>query len=287
MGIKPSEMPLQTDGSVYHLNLHPDEIANNIILVGDPGRVAVVSDKFDVIEIKKQNREIITHTGLYKNKRITVLSTGMGTDNLDIVVNELDALVNIDLQKRIPKEIHTSLNLIRLGTCGGLQVDMCIDTWIASAYSLGMDGLLHYYQHDPIVSEEEIVSRFITQTSWDSNLPRPYAIAASDKLLEQIAFDIRKGITLTASGFYGPQCRMLRLPLGVADFTEKLQNVTCRGLQFTNMEMESSALYCLSKLLGHNALTICVVIANRPNKTFSKGYNFAMDKLIDMTLERL
>jgi uridine phosphorylase len=287
MKIKPSEMPLQSDGSVYHLNLHPDEIAHNIILVGDPGRVAVVSAKFDVMEVKKQNREIITHTGLYKNKRVSVLSTGMGTDNLDIVVNELDALVNIDLQKRTPKETHTSLNLIRLGTCGGLQVDVDIDTCIASAYSLGMDGLLHYHQHEPTVSEDDIVSEFITRTSWCPNLSRPYAIAASAKLLKQIAFDIQKGITLTASGFYGPQCRTLRLPLGIPDFTEKLQDVYCKGFRFTNMEMETSALYCLSKLLGHNALTICVVVANRPKKLFSKEYHFAMDKLIDMTLERI
>ncbi|MDR0603532.1 MAG: nucleoside phosphorylase [Bacteroidales bacterium] len=287
MKIKPSEMPLQSDGSVYHLNLHPDEIANNIILVGDPCRVAVVSAKFDVIEVKKQNREMITHTGLYKNKRVSVLSTGMGTDNLDIVINELDALVNIDLQKRTCKETQTSLNLIRLGTCGGLQVDVDIDTCIASAYSLGMDGLLHYYQHDAIVSEEDIVSTFITQTAWHPNLPRPYVIAASSKLLEQVAFDIQKGITLTASGFYGPQCRMLRLPLGITDFTEKLQNISWKGLQITNMEMETSALYGLSKLLGHNALTICVVVANRPKKLFSKKYHFAMDKLIDVALERI
>jgi uridine phosphorylase len=287
MEIKPSEMPLQADGSVYHLNLHPNEIADNIILVGDPNRVAVVSAKFDIIEVKKQNREIITHTGLYKNKRVSVLSTGMGTDNLDIVINELDALVNIDLEKRVPKETHKSLNLIRLGTCGGLQPNIDINSCVASAYSLGMDGLLHYYQHDSMVSEDEIVSEFITRTAWNNNLARPYAIAASTKLLEQIAFDMRKGITLTASGFYGPQCRTLRLPLGIPDFIEKLHNVENKGLQFTNMEMESSALYCLSKLLGHHALTICVVVANRPNKLFSKEYHSAMDKLIDLTLERL
>jgi uridine phosphorylase len=287
MEIKPSEMPLQANGSVYHLGVHPDEIAENIILVGDPDRVAVVSSKFDIIEVKRQNREMITHTGVYKHKRVSVLSTGMGTDNLDIVVNELDALVNIDLQKRAPKETHISLNLIRLGTCGSLQLDIDINTCIASAYSLGLDGLLHYYQHDFDVSEDEIVSKFISQTAWHSNLPRPYAIAASDKLLKQMAFDIRKGITLTASGFYGPQCRTLRLPLAIPDFAEKLQNISCKGFTFTNMEMETSALYCLSKLLGHNALTICVVIVNRPDKRFSEAYHSAMDKLIEMTLERL
>lgn len=287
MGIKPSEMPLQADGSVYHLNLHPDELADTVLLVGDPGRVSVVSAKFDVIEVKKQNREIITHTGLYKNKRVSVLSTGMGIGNLDIIVNELDALVNIDLQKKIPKETHKSLNLIRLGTCGALQPDIDIDTGIASAYSVGMDGLLHYYQHDPTLIENEIVSTFIDKTAWRNNLPKPYAIAASTKLLEQIAFDLRKGITLTAPGFYGPQCRVLRLPLGIPDFAERLRNIESKGLQFANMEMESSALYCLSKLLGHNALAICVVIANRANKTFSKEYHTAMDNLINMTLERV
>jgi uridine phosphorylase len=286
-GIKPSEMPLQADGSVYHLNLHPDEIADTILLVGDPDRVAVVSAKFDVIEVKKRNREIITHTGLYKNKRVSVLSTGMGTDNLDIVINELDALVNIDLQRKIPKEEHKSLNLIRLGTCGALQPNIDIDSCIASAYSVGMDGLLHYYQYDPTLIEHEIVSQFIDKTAWSHNLPRPYAVAASTELLERLAFDLQKGITLTATGFYGPQCRVLRLPLGIPDFTEKLRNIESKGLQFTNMEMESSALYCLSKLLGHHALTICVAIANRANKTFSKAYHTAMDKLIETTLERI
>ena len=287
MEIKSSEMPLQADGSVYHLNLHPEEIAENILLVGDPGRVAVVSSKFDTIEVKKQNREIVTHTGTYKGKRISVLSTGMGTDNLDIVINELDALVNIDLQKREIKSSRKSLNLVRMGTCGGLQPDMEVDSYIASAYSLGMDGLLHYYKHEASLSEKEIVDTFMGETSWNKNLPYPYAVSASNDLLQRLAFDMSKGITLTASGFYAPQCRVLRLPLGIDDFAERLIGVTCKDLSFTNMEMESSALYCLSKLLGHHALTVCVVIANRANKTFSKDYHPAMDKLIDMVLERI
>ena len=285
--IKPSEMPLQSNGSVYHLNLQPDEIADNIILVGDPDRVPIVSAKFDVIETKKQNREIVTHTGIYKNKRISVLSTGMGTDNLDIVVNELDALVNIDLQKRTRKQTHKSLNLIRLGTCGGLQPDIDLNTYIASAYSLGMDGLLFYYQYDENLLERDIISEFVSKTNWNDDLPFPYAVAASDTLINKIAFDIQKGITLTASGFYAPQCRVLRLPLGIPDFAEKLIHAKSKGLYFTNMEMETSALYCLSKLLGHQALTICVVIANRPNKTFSENYHAAMDNLINMVLDRV
>ena len=287
MEIKSSEMPLQADRSVYHLNLQPDEIAENILLVGDPGRVPIVSAKFDSIEVKKQNREIVTHTGIYKGKRVSVLSTGMGTDNLDIVINELDALVNINLQKREPKSSHKTLNLIRMGTCGGLQPEMEINSYIASAYSLGMDGLLHYYKHDISLSEKDIVDTFIEKTSWNKNLPHPYAVSASEKLLEKVAFDMPKGITLTASGFYAPQCRVLRLPLGVEDFAEKLIGVKSKNLLFFNMEMESSALYCLSKLLGHNALTICVAIANRANKTFSKNYHPSMDKLIDVVLERI
>jgi len=287
MKIAPSEMPLQPNGAVFHLDLYPDELADTVILVGDPSRVPIVSAKFDFIEVKKQNREMVTHTGLYKNKRISVLSTGMGIGNLDIVINELDALVNIDLQKRMPKETHKSLHLIRLGTCGGLQPDIEVNTCIASSYSLGLDGLIHYYKHDLLLSEEKIVSDFITKTEWNTNLPRPYAISASDALLEKVAFDMRKGITITASGFYAPQCRVLRLPLGINNFTEKLLNVQSKGLFFTNLEMESSALYGLGKLLGHKVLTVCVVIANRPNKTFSKDYHPTMDKLIDTVLERI
>jgi len=287
MEIKNSEMPLQADGSVYHLNLQPEEIADTLILVGDPGRVPTVSAKFDAVEFRKQNREIVTHTGTYKGKRISVLSTGMGTDNLDIVLNELDALVNIDLQKREPKQTHKSLNLIRLGTCGALQPDLEINSFIASQYVLGMDGLLHYYQHDNDLSDQEIVRTFMAKTAWNNNFPKPYAIKSSDFLLDKIAFDMRKGITLTASGFYAPQCRILRLPLGMPDFAQRLVGVQAKNLPFTNMEMETSALYALSRLLGHQALTICVVITNRPNKTFSENYQSAMEKLIETVLERI
>jgi uridine phosphorylase len=208
MELKNSEMPLQADGSVYHLNLQPQEIADTVLLVGDPGRVPTVSEKFDQIEVRKQNREMVTHTGTYKGKRLSVLSTGMGTDNLDIVLNELDALVNIDLQKREPKSSRQSLNLIRMGTCGALQPDMEVDSFIASQYVLGMDGLLHYYQHNEDISDEEIVQTFTEKTAWNNHFPTPYAVKSSDSLLEKIAFDMRKGITLTASGFYAPQCRV-------------------------------------------------------------------------------
>jgi uridine phosphorylase len=287
MSVQPSEMPLQPDGSVYHLNLHPSELADNVILVGDPGRVSMISDLFDKMEICKSNREIITHTGIYKNKRISVISTGMGTDNIDIVLNELDALVNIDLENRHPKKEHKSLNIVRIGTCGGLQPWQEVHSFVASAYGLGTDGLLHYYEHDPCMSNATIVQTFMAKTLWNAAFPRPYAVAACEDLLQRIAFDMEKGITVTASGFYAPQCRVLRLPLGMPNFAQRLIHVAVEGLTFANMEMETSALYCLSKLLGHNALTICVVIANRPNRTFSKNYHAAMESLVKIVLERI
>jgi len=287
MNIKHSELPLLPDGGVYHLNLQPQEVADTVILVGDPNRVPMVSTKFDLIEVRKQNREMVTHTGTYKGKRLSVLSTGMGTDNLDIVINELDALVNIDLQKRELKQTHKSLNLIRLGTCGGLQPDMEVNTFIASQYALGMDGLLHYYLHDKDLSDKEIVDTFMVKTVWNNNFPKPYAVQSSDFLLNKVAFDMRKGITLTASGFYAPQCRILRLPLGMPDFAHRLIDVQVKKLFFTNMEMETSGLYALSRLLGHWALSISVVVANRPNKTFSEDHRPAMEKLIETVLERL
>jgi uridine phosphorylase len=285
--IKASEMPINANGSVYHLNLLPKELAQNVILVGDPGRVPNVSQCFDEIEVKKQNREIVVHTGIYKNKRITVLSTGMGTDNIDIVMNELDALANIDLQKRIVKEEHTSLNLLRLGTCGGLQADIATNSYIASQYSIGLDGLLHYYQHDKSIRQPEIEKTFAELTQWGNEFPHPYAVAASDEMMQKLAFDMKKGITLTASGFYAPQCRVLRHELAMPDFAEKISGKYYHDVPFTNMEMETSALYGLSKIMGHNALTICVMIANRVNKTFSEDYHPAMNNLIHIALERI
>lgn len=285
MLLQASEMPLQADGSVYHLNLLPEELATKIILVGDPARVPMISSFFDHIEVKKQNREIYTHTGIYKGKRVSVISTGMGTDNIDIVMNELDALVNIDLQKRQVKEKHTSLELIRLGTCGALQADIAINTYIASSYGFGLDGLLHTYQHNNI-SDEEMVQAFIQRCDWNEKLPHPYAVACSKELMQRVASDISKGITVTAQGFYAPQCRILRLPLAYGDFIAKLQEWTYQNMYFTNMEMETSALYALSHLLGHKALTICVAIANRVNKNFSKDYKPAIHQLIELTLER-
>ncbi|MBO4738406.1 MAG: nucleoside phosphorylase [Bacteroidales bacterium] len=286
MAIQSSEMPLTAEGRVYHLNLLPEELAGNIILVGDPGRVATVSAFFDHIEVKKQNREIVTHTGTFQNKRISVISTGMGTDNIDIVLNELDALVNIDLQHRTVKPQHTALNIVRLGTCGGLLPDMETNSFVASQYCLGMDGLLHFYRHDKNIRNAEIESAFVKATQWKPSFAEPYSVKCSDTMMNKLAFDMRKGITLTASGFYAPQCRVLRQELAFEDFCPKLTDVVCEDLHFTNMEMETSALYALSKIMGHNALTICVVIANRMQKTFAKDYHPSMEKLIETVLTR-
>ncbi|MBP5413471.1 MAG: nucleoside phosphorylase [Bacteroidales bacterium] len=285
--IKASEMPVNADGSVYHLNLQPQELAHKIILVGDPGRVPMISAHLDTIEVRKQNREIVVHTGTYHGKRISILSTGMGTDNIDIVINELDALVNIDLQQRTVKPEHTTLELVRLGTCGGLHPDMEVNSFIASRYSLGMDGLIHYYQHSSDIHEYDIENAFLQAVQWKPEFPRPYAIACNSDMFRRMAYDMPQGITLTASGFYAPQCRVLRHELGMDNFCEQLQNVSCGNMHFTNMEMETSALYGLSRIMGHKALTICVVIANRATKTFSRDYHPAMEQLVQTALERI
>jgi uridine phosphorylase len=266
-------MPLQADGSVYHLGLEPEDLASKVILVGDPGRVSLVSSFFDSVEVRKQNRELHTHTGMYKGKRLSVISTGMGTDNLDIVVNELDALVNIDLSKRCIKSTHQSLELIRLGTCGALQGNIDIHTPIASRYGFGLDGLLHYYRHEAI-SDEVLVDAFV-------------AVGCATALLDRLAHDCLQGITLTATGFYGPQSRVLRLLLAGEDFIETLQGFQYRHLYFTNLEMETSALYALSRLLGHQALSICIAIANRVTGRFSQGYHSAMEDMVIKVLERI
>jgi uridine phosphorylase len=286
MHIQASEMPLQADGSVYHLGLEPEDLASKVILVGDPGRVSLVSSFFDSVEVRKQNRELHTHTGMYKGKRLSVISTGMGTDNLDIVVNELDALVNIDLSKRCIKSTHQSLELIRLGTCGALQGNIDIHTPIASRYGFGLDGLLHYYRHEAI-SDEVLVDAFVAHCGWDAKHPRPYAVGCATALLDRLAHDCLQGITLTATGFYGPQSRVLRLPLAGEDFIETLQGFQYRHLYFTNLEMETSALYALSRLLGHQALSICIAIANRVTGRFSQGYHSAMEDMVIKVLERI
>ncbi|MBK9291436.1 MAG: nucleoside phosphorylase [Bacteroidetes bacterium] len=286
--IPDSQLPLNADGSVYHLRLMPEQVATDIILVGDPKRVSKVSAFFDEVEFEVSNREIITHTGYYRGKRITVLSTGMGTDNIDIVVNELDALFNIDLKTRIPKAEHTRLRLIRLGTSGALQPDVPVgDSVVASEYALGLDGLLYFYEGAKEVMDQGMKDAFLAHTEWNKLLPHPYVVRASDELLQTIGQGYLRGVTATAPGFYGPQGRSLRLRLPDKLMNSKMESFAYSGHRITNFEMESSALYGLSKLLGHDALTLCVIIANRVTEKFAPNYQPYMEKLIRTTLDRL
>ena len=282
-----SELIVNADGSIYHLNLKPHEISDTIILVGDPGRVSKVSAHFSHIEHKVQNREFVTHTGYYNGRRVSVISTGIGTDNIDIVVNELDALVNIDLESRKDKEKHTSLRMVRLGTSGALQPDIPVDTFVASRFGLGFDGLINFYNYDDKLLEMDLIEAFMQHTSWSNHLPYPYIVGASEELLSDLAGDMRQGITATANGFYGPQGRQLRIPLAFPELNHLVESFRFNTFQITNFEMETSALYGLGKLLGHKALTICAIIANRALKTYSSDYTPTIDRLISTTLDRL
>lgn len=285
--IPETELILNPDGSVYHLHLLPENIADDIIIVGDQGRVENVSKHFDSIEFRMQNREFITHTGKYQNKRVSVISSGIGTDNIDILINELDALVNIDLQSRTIKKEKKSLNIIRIGTSGALQQDIPVDSFVFSSHGLGFDGLLNYYADLKNINEHELSSAFIQQTSWNQNLAFPYVVKASEKLSLKIGHDMIQGITATAPGFYGPQGRQLRLSPWVSNFNEQLTDFSYQQMRITNFEMETSALYGLGKLLGHETATVCAIIANRVAKQYSKNYKLAVDKLILTVLERL
>jgi uridine phosphorylase len=270
--IQESELILNADGSIYHLALKPDQLAHRIILVGDPQRVDLVSALFDEIEHRVHKREFITHTGFYKGARISVVGTGIGTDNIDIVMNELDALVNIDLQTRQLRPQHTRLHLVRIGTSGALQGDIPVDTFIASEWGLGLDSLLYFYALSPDVLDEGLSLAIQAQTHWNARAGEAYAVKASAVLLEMLAKNFFKGITLTAPGFYGPQGRMLRLEPATPDFIDQLTMFEYQGKRISNFEMETSALYGLARLLGHEALTICVAIANRQTGAFSKAY---------------
>lgn len=285
--IAESELIINPDGSIYHLHLHPENIADDIILVGDPGRVEVISKYFDRVEFKMANREIHTHTGYIGNKRITALSTGMGTDNLDIVINELDAICNIDLKTRIPKDTHRSLNLYRLGTSGSLQPDIPVDTFLASSHGVGIDGLLWFYKQVEEVIDQEMTEAFLKDTRWPADLPKAYIVPGSEQLLSTIGKEFRKGITATAPGFFGPQGRVLRMPLAFPDLNDRISSFNYKGQKLTNFEMETSALYGLSKALGHDAMTVCAIIANRERKEYSKDYKKTVIKLIEALLQKL
>ena len=285
--IPASQLVLNNEGAIYHLNLHPDQLADNVIMVGDPGRVDMIASFFDKIEVERQNRELVTRTGWFNGERITVLSTGMGTDNLDIVMNELDALANIDLKTRMPKETHRSLNLIRLGTCGALQPDIEPGNNVATRYAIGLDGLLYFYEKHKEVNEIAMRDAFIKQMDYPKDLPKPYVVEGSKMLFDKLAEGYYQGVTATAPGFYGPQGRTLRMHLSYPENNNKIEHFDYQGWRVCNFEMESSALYGLGKMMGHNCLTICVAIANRVTEKFTTDYHPYVRKLVESTLQRL
>ena len=284
---KESELVLNPDGSIYHLRMRPEHVAGDVIVVGDPARVKEVSKYFDAIEHQAVNREMVSHTGSLNNKRITVISTGMGPDNIDIVMNELDALVNIDLEKRVLKKDAKHLNIIRLGTCGALQPDIPVDSFVVSTHGLGMDGLLYYYKDSEKIMDHDMTRAFIAHSNWPSFLATPYVVEGSSGLMSSLGDSFIHGVTATAPGFYGPQGRELRMRVAYPDLMKSLEEFAYQGNRVTNLEMETATLYGMGKMLGHEMLTICLVLANRPNGDYSKNYKNKMDELIRILLERL
>lgn len=285
--IADSELILNPDGSVYHLNILPQHLASTIIFVGDQNRVEKITKHFDSIEFEIQKREFKTITGAYKGTRMTVISTGIGPDNIDIVMNELDALVNIDLKTRTLKKEHTQLKIVRIGTSGSLQNHIPVDSFVMAKYGLGLDGMLHSYDCETIL-EPAMEDAFIAHTNWSDRKSRPYIVQNSPSLEAQLADDLLfTGITATAPGFYGPQGRVLRLALQDPALNNKIDSFEFEGTTVTNMEMETSAIYGLSKLLGHKACSLNAIIANRANGTFSKDPYAAVEKLIEFTLDKL
>lgn len=285
--IPESELVLNENGSVYHLDLLPENISDTIVLVGDQDRVGKITKHFDTIEYAGQKREFLTHTGRIGSKRLTVLSTGIGTDNIDIVVNELDALVNIDLINRTPKEKTKSLNLIRLGTSGSLQEDLPVDSFLLSSHGIGFDGVLNYYAESRNVEDTELTNEFMKQMSWHEDFPRPYIVRGSERLFGLLKEGTQHGMTATANGFYGPQGRELRLKARVPELNEQLMNFSYNGHRITNFEMETSALFGLGKALGHDCATVCAIIANRFRKEYSKDHDLSIEQLITFLLERI
>lgn len=286
--IKPSELIINADGSIFHLHLKPEQLADNIILVGDPGRVELIGKLLTDVEFQVQNREFVSTTGKYNGKRVTIVSTGIGTDNIDIVVNELDALANIDLETREIKPEHRKLNFVRIGTSGGLQDDLPVNSFVISKKAIGFDGLLNFYACRNEVSDLQFEAAFRSHTGWNPQLTSPYVVDCSQVLLDKIhRNDTVTGVTISAPGFYGPQGRVLRMPLADPNLNEKIESFIYGEYRITNFEMECSAIYGLSKLLGHDALTICLIIANRVNKNANASYHDAMETLIELVLDRL
>ncbi|MDD6594180.1 MAG: nucleoside phosphorylase [Bacteroidales bacterium] len=286
-----SELIINPDGSIFHLHVRPEQLADKVILVGDPGRVALVASHFESKECEVESREFRTVTGLYQGKRITVLSTGIGCDNIDIVMNELDALANIDFATRTDRPEHRTLELVRIGTCGGLQPFTPEGTFVASERSIGFDGLLNFYGGRDQVCDLAFEAEFVKHMAWKGNqcIPHPYVVRANAELIDRIAGEeMVRGVTIAAGGFFGPQGRRLRIPLADPQQNEKIMNfVSSEGKRITNFEMESSALAGLSLLLGHKAMTCCMVIANRVAGKANPNYKNSIDNLIRLVLERI
>lgn len=286
--IEESELILNSDGSIFHLHLKPENIADRVILVGDQERVDTISVFFSKIDFSVQNREFKTVTGWYNNKKISVISTGIGTDNIDIVLNELDALANIDFSKREIKKQKRSLEIVRIGTSGGLQSDLSVNSWVLSQKSIGFDGMLTFYKNHEQYCDMGFEKAFRQFTSWQPALPTPYVVDASDELISRFndsAF--RNGVTISAPGFYGPQGRILRLGLTMPKLNQLIEQFSYKEMKITNFEMESSAIYGLSKMMGHKALTVCLIIANRVRKEANENYRDRMKDLVKKVLDRL
>lgn len=283
--IAESEMILNNRGAIYHLDLRPEEIAHTIITVGDPDRVKEVSKYFDKIEHTSQHREFVTHTGTLGSKRLSVVSTGIGPDNIDIVLNELDALVNIDFESRTIKPTLQHLTIIRMGTSGALQEDIPVDSIVATTHGLGIDNLLNYYRHDNNEEEMQIIQQFVAHTQISSNFSQPYISTAGAAILKHFVDGFFHGITITCPGFYGPQGRVLRLGLTNPDLIDRLTEFKFGPHRITNFEMETSAIYGLGKLLGHQCLSLSAIVANRIKKEFSKDGNAAVENMIKKSLE--
>ncbi len=286
--IEDSELIINKDGSVFHLHLKPDEVAGTVILVGDPGRVDLVASFFDDVKVERRNREFVSRTGTFNGKGVTVVSTGIGTDNIDIVLNELDALVNIDFESRTVKDKLTSLRIVRIGTSGSLQKDLPVDSWVLSEKAIGFDGLLNYYAGRNDICDIEFENAFKKSLGWNELLASPYVVSASDELVNILAGSgIAKGVNISAPGFYGPQGRVLRLDIADPDINSKITAFRYGDYRVTNYEMECSAIYGLSALMGHQAATVCAIIANRLAGTSSADYKSIIKQLVETVLERL
>lgn len=285
--IPPSELIINGDGSIFHLHVKPEQIATTIILCGDPERVSMIASHFDSIECDISSREFHTMTGMYKGKRISAVSHGIGPDNIDIVLTELDALVNVDFATRTIKPEHTTLTLVRIGTSGGLQEISPVGTYVVSKYSMGFDGVLNYYKTPDGLMDLDMEAAFCKHVSWNPRLAQPYCVKADEELVERIGFDMVKGITIAAPGFYGPQGRYVRAEPADLDLNKKIQSFEYKGDVITNFEMEGSMVAGLGKLLGHKAMTVCAIIAGRVAKNMNTDYHGSIEGLVEKVLERI